>query len=178
MKIDPFRQRMVAAFVVFLLPQLLVAQEPPRSQYEHVKGLEPFIGFWASDANDSQEGRLAVSCRWTGNKSYAQFNVWVRNDDERTNLGTINIGWDGAAKKLAMWAFFPDGQASAFPSIEGGTLKWSSEGTSADGEKTSADVTFEVDGEKLSIQVRNSHRGDVAQPDMNLSFARQARRQR
>ena len=161
-----------------LVPGVTTAQEPPRSQYERVKGLEPFIGFWAGDAPEGQEGGLAVSCRWAANKSYGQFSIWSRNEDERTHLGTISIGWDGAEKKLAMWAFFPDVQAKAYPTIDGKTIKWSSKGTNSEGQKTSADVKFAVDGDTLTIEVRNSRRGDEAQPDMTLSLKRRQRRER
>jgi hypothetical protein len=77
-----------------------------------------------------------------------------------------------------MWAFFPDAQAKAYPMIDGSTMKWSSTGTDADGEKTSADVKFQVTGDTLTIEVRNSRRGDVDQPDMDLSFERRERSQR
>ena len=162
----------------FLVPAITTAQEPPRSQYEHVKGLEPFMGFWAGEAPEGEDGGLAIMCRWAANKSYGQFNIWMRDEDERTHLGMINVGWDGAEQKLAMWAFFPDVQATANPSIDGSTMKWTSQGTTSEGEKTSADVKFEVDGDTLTVEVRNSRRGDAAQPDMNLSLKRRRRGER
>ena len=171
-------RNMLAILCAFTVSSIAVAQEAPPSQYEHVKGLEPFIGFWAGDAPDGEEGGIAVMCRWAANKSYGQFNVWTRGGDERMHLGMINVGWDHAEKKLAMWAFFPDTQAKAYPSIDGGTIKWSSTGTSADGEKTSADVKFQVDDDTLTIEVRNSRRGDADQPDMTLSLKRRERGER
>lgn len=168
----------VVLAAMFLVPALAGAQEPPPSQYEHVKGLEPFIGFWASDSDEGQDGGIAMFCRWAANKSYGQFNIWLRNEGERTHLGNISVGWDGAEKKLALWSFFPAGQAKAFPSIDGGTMKWSSQGTTAEGEKMSADVKFEVDGDTLTVEVRNSRRGEVAQPDVDLSLKRRQRGER
>ena len=164
-------------FSALLMSSFALAQEP-RSQYDRVKGVEPFIGFWAGEAPEGEGNRLMITCRWAANKSYGQFQIWNRSDDERNHLGTINVGWDGAEKKLALWTFFPDAQAKANPTIDGNTMKWSSQGTTSEGEKTSADVKFAVDGDTLTVEVRNSRRGEEAQPDMTISLKRRQRGER
>lgn len=155
-------------------------EQGPPSQYERVKGLANFIGLWAGDFNppNGPEGTLRVFCRWTSNRSYATFGIMMRSGDERTHIGTTHVGWSGADKQLNVWGFWPDQQTRGKASVENGKLQIKSTGTTVDGLKSSADVTYEVDGDTLTITVRNSRRGDSERPDMDIKLERQQRRTR
>jgi hypothetical protein len=152
-------------------------QGPP-SQYEHVKGMADFIGFWAGDFQppNGPEGTLRVSCRWTSNRSYASFGIMMQSGDERTHIGTTQVGWNGADKQLNAWGFWPDQQTHGKASVESGKLQIKSTGTTVDGIKTSADVTYAVAGDTMTITVKNRRQGDSEQPDMNIKLERRQRR--
>ena len=165
------------AMAVVACSGIAISQDQgPPSQYEHVKGLADFIGFWAGDFQppDGPEGRLLVSCRWTSNRSYASFGIMMQSGDERKHIGTTHVGWSGADKQLNVWGFWPDQQTRGKASLENGKLQIKSTGTTVDGLKSSADVTYEVDGDAMTVTVRNSRRGDSEQPDMLIKLERAA----
>ena len=155
-------------------------EEGPPSQYEHVKGMADFIGFWSGDFQppNGPEGRLLVFCRWTSNRSYASFGIMMQSGDQRTHIGTTQVGWNGGDKQLNVWGFWPDQQTHGKASLESGKLQIKSKGTTVDGIKTSADVTYTVDGDTLTISVKNRRQGDSEQPDMNIKLERRQRPRR
>ena len=169
----------IAAVVVVSLPNLATAQEGPPSQYEHVKGLEPFMGFWRGTMQppDGSEMQLTIYCRWAANKSYAKFEIMVRNEDEdeRNHISTIIVGRSAKVDGLHMWAFWPDYVSTGKATVEGNKLSYTSTGQSLAGVENSADVTYVIDGNELKINVTNSKRGDEEQPDFSVTLERQQR---
>lgn len=170
---------MLIAFPFVLLTNIGAAQEGPPSQFEHIKGLEPFVGVWQGEIpSPSGEAQpLTMSCRLTANKSYATFNLSGENEGERMNLGMIVVGMDAPKQQLTMWSFWPDRQSKGNASIEDDKLSFSGKGPLKDGTEVTADVSFEVSGDELSIKIRNSRRGDDEQPDRDLTLKRRERRQ-
>jgi hypothetical protein len=167
----------IAVAAVANLPSLAVAQEEPPSQYEHVKGLEPFIGFWSGTMQppDEAEQQLMVFCRWVANKSYAKFEIMSRNEDERMHMATIIVGRSAKEDGLRMWGFWPDRLATGKATVEENRLSYYATAQTLAGVSASADVTLEVDGDKLTINVTNSKRGDDEPPDFSVTLERQQR---
>jgi hypothetical protein len=148
------------------------AQEPMSTQYEHIKGLEPFVGYWQGDLPSTDGGTITAMGRLSSNKSYLQIHFTVRSEDERTHIGTIIVGRDFASDQLMMWGFWPDQQVTGSATISENTVSWKSNGTTADGAESSSNVAMSVDGDELTVSVTNSRRGDEERPDMNIKFAK------
>jgi hypothetical protein len=72
-----------------------------------------------------------------------------------------------------MWGFWPDQQAHGSVTVSENNASWKSNGTSAGGAKSTANVAMSVSGDELTVKVTNSRRGDEEQPDMSLTFTKQ-----
>ena len=155
------------------------AQETLTSQFDKVQGLQPFVGMWEADlpSDDGSAMKLNVFCRWTSNKSYAQFQFSVLRDEERTHVGTLTVGWNGADQCLNAWAFWPESVMQTQAEIGDGKLTYTGKGVTMDGKTTSADVSWTAEGDEVTVSVTNSVRGDARQPDMNVTLKRRARRE-
>jgi len=93
----------------------LLAQAPP-SQFEHVKGLEPFMGTWEGKYQPpiGPKGTLRVTCQWTANRSYARL-TWTFTPEGATTAFdpfSIHVGYSGKTKANHFWVMTWDTQAS------------------------------------------------------------------
>jgi hypothetical protein len=167
----------ITTAAVASLPTLVMAQEGPPSQYEHVKGLESFIGSWRGmmQPPDEEERPLVIGCRWAANKSYAKFEIATSNEDKRMHMGTLIVGRKVEDDGLYMWGFWPDRLATGEATVEDNKLSYTATGLAHDGVDVSADVKLEVDGDELTVTVTNSKRGDDEQPDFTATLKRQQR---
>lgn len=171
-------KRNALSLLIALVAGAAVAQEGPPSQYEHVKGLEPFIGFWQGDFQPpgGPEGTVTGFCRWTSNRSYAQFQWSFQPEGgERMHVGTVLIGWDGGVKGLKSWTFFPEGQSQGEASLEDGVLTVMGRGTTADGQATSAKATYKVSEDELTLTVSDAKVGDEEMPGYSFTVQKRER---
>ena len=164
----------LATSLVAMLASASVGQELP-SQNEHIKGLEPFIGFWEGEAPNTG-GTLNVWGRWASNNSFAQFQFFLRGGDERTHIGTVIVGYSGENQQVKMWGFWPDSVIQGkVAEVGDGTLTYQSEGVTADGAKTGADVTWKADGDEVTINIANQHSDGEERPEMQVTLKRRDR---
>lgn len=156
------------------------AQEEAPSQFEHIKGLEPFVGFWTAEAPEGEGGPMTLICRLTSNRSYLRMEASVPGEDggRRQVVGTMLIGQDHAKDQVSIWSFWPDDQGQGKVEVGDGTATWSTTSVHGDGRKGTGHVSMKVDGDKLTIDVTNRKIGDESEPDMHLTFTRSQRRGR
>lgn len=84
------------------------AQQRHVPQYEHLKGLEPFIGQWEGKFDppgDVPIGTVHLSGTWLGSKSYVYFKVTFvpDNTDIVINATNVFVGFSGATQATHAW---------------------------------------------------------------------------
>jgi hypothetical protein len=179
MRILSFSATIALAFGLFLMAQQTSAQETPPSQFEHIQGLEPLVGFWRAEAPaEDGGGPISLSCRLTGNRSYLQLQVSAQVEGQRESMGTMLIGQDHAKNQVSLWGFWPNRQGFAKVEVGEGSASWSESSVMAEGGKETANVSMKVDGDKLTVDITDVKHGDEAQPDMHFTFTRSERRGR
>jgi hypothetical protein len=155
------------------------AQEAPLSQFEHIKGLEPFVGFWQSDTPEEEGGPATLVCRLIANRSYLQMQLSMQVEGERETIATMLIGKDHAKDQVAFWGFWADQQTMGKNVEVGeGTAKWSETGEMPGGGKSSADVVIKASGDEMTVDVSNVKKAGEDQPEMHITFKRSQRRGR
>lgn len=80
--------------------------EAKASNYEHLKGLEPFVGEWITEMDGTT---IAIDCQWTANQNYLGRKYRVSTDGEVDSSGLQIIGWDAKNKQIRSWLFDSDG---------------------------------------------------------------------
>ena len=175
MSMNRCRLSLCSMLLAVMLASVTLAQELP-SQQEHIKGLEPFMGFWQGELTDVGV-TLNVSGRWASNGSYAQFQFSVRGEEERTHVGTVIVGYSGEEQKVKMWGFWPDSAIEGtVTDVKDGTLAYQSTGVNADGTKATADATWKAEGDEVTIHITNRQSDGQQQPDMHVKLQRRERR--
>ena len=166
-----------AVLLVAVFNSVGSAQDLP-SQQEHIKGLEPFMGFWEGELPNT-DATLNVWGRWASNNSFAQFQFSVRGEDDRTHIGTVIVGYSGETQKVNMWGFWPDSTMQGqVTEVKEGTLAYQSTGVNAEGMKTTADATWKAEGDEVTIHVTNRRQNGEEQPDMHVTLKRRERPRR
>ena len=112
----------VLALSGFIVVQTATAQAPnPHPAHEALKGLQPFIGNWASEFESYggfeglEKGRMVTGSnrfRWILNKTAVQM-TWdnkFKDDGKPFNFGTSIITLDPVSKKLISHSFGYDGK--------------------------------------------------------------------
>ena len=112
----------VLALSGFIVVQTATAQAPnPHPAHEALKGLQPFIGNWASEFEAEggfeglEKGRMVAGTnrlRWILNKTAVQL-TWdnkFKDDGKSFNFGTGIITLDPVSKKLNWSSFGYDGK--------------------------------------------------------------------
>ena len=82
------------------------APQATSSNYEHLKGLEWFIGSWV---DQDENVRIVTDCNWTKNKNFITRTFTVSADDNVELSGMQIIGWDASSKQIRSWTFDSDG---------------------------------------------------------------------
>jgi len=113
------RTTLIIAFCLFVtLSSDAYSQDAP-PQFEHIKGLEPFIGVWEGKFDppgSAPIGTVRVTCKWMSNKSYFQMEgVYVPDGAEEIQLNVANvfIGYSGKTKAVHSWHLDLGTQAEA-----------------------------------------------------------------
>jgi len=125
--------------------------EPPPSNYEHLKEIEWMIGNWV-DKDD--QATIETECEWTKNRNFMTRSFAMIVGDEVTKSGMQIVGWDPVAKLIHSWVFDSDGDYSQGTWTRKGD-KWvvHSTGVLQDGGKTSATNIFtRVDDNSFTFQ--------------------------
>ena len=167
----------VSAVVMQIAVTEAMAQEAPPSQFEAIKGLEPFAGFWEGEAPEEGGGTVFVVCRFIGNRSYFQLQVSTEVEGDRQVLGTLLIGKNHENGQASMWGFWPNQQLQADNvQISENTASWTQGGTDESGQKSSASVVMKVAGDEMTIDITDVKVGENDRPDMHFAYKRSQRR--
>jgi hypothetical protein len=175
------RSRSLVSFLALGLVAMATeasAQDGPPPEFEKIKALEPFVGFWEHASPQENGEPVMASSRFISNRRYLQMQVSSQSEEGRQIFGTMLIGWDHAKEQVTYWGFWPDQQLIGSVEVGNGTAKWHQTAALPGGEKSSANVVMKVSGDEFTIDVTDSKRGDEQQPDMHFTFKRSERRGR
>jgi hypothetical protein len=161
---------------LILAPRLIFAQQPPSSQFEHIQGLEPFVGFWRTTETQVGEVPMILSCRFTANRSYLQLQVSTPTADGPQTIGTVLIGRDFAKDQVSAWCFLGDNQSHGKVQVGEGVASWTATGVRNDGANSTENLAIKVVGDKLTFDVTDIAYGDDAPPAMHYTFTRSQQR--
>ena len=166
----------VLAFGLISAANQILAQQPPSSQFEHIQGLEPFVGIWRTTETQVGEVPMILSCRLTTNRSYLQLDLSTPTDDGPKTMGTLLIGRDFAKEQVSVWGFFGDEQVHGRVRVGEGTASWSETGLRNSGAKSTANTTMKVDGDKLTFDRTDIKYGDAPPHEGHFTFTRSQQR--
>ena len=137
-----------------------------------LKPLEWLVGDWI---DESTQGDVQVSCRWSEDGNYLLRTFVVRRAGQVRSKSTQRIGWDPVQKQIRAWHFDGDGGF--------GESLWSqakdqwivrSQTTSADGRMGSAvHVLTPLPGNRVNWKSTFRMQGDVLEPDRESTMVRQ-----
>lgn len=151
-----------------------VAQTAP--QYEHLKGLDPFIGVWEGKYDPPGEppmGTVRVECKWIGSKSYFQFEATYSPDGVEVEgqkivlkPNNIFIGYSGKTKSPYSWHLAMGSHMDGPAEIQKNKIVMNKlERYGDSGSKGSRSLTFELRGDELVGGSTNIIRNGEKQPD-------------
>jgi hypothetical protein len=112
--------------------------KPPKSNYEHLKGLEWMVGTWIdADANDT----IQTDVDWAKNKNFLTRSFSATIGDQVDMSGMQIVGWDPVAKAIRSWVFDSDGGFGEGKWKQGKDGQWVIQysGTLPDGSKMTGD---------------------------------------
>jgi len=137
-----------------------------------LKPLEWLVGDWI---DESTQGDVQVSCRWSEDGNYLLRTFVVRRAGQVRSRSTQRIGWDPVQKQIRAWHFEADGGF--------GESLWSqakdqwivrSQTTSADGRTGSAvHVLTPLPGDRVNWKSTFRLQGDVLEADRESTMVRQ-----
>jgi hypothetical protein len=175
--------------VVMLSSTLLVVSslvagqaEEPVSHYEHLKGLEFYVGEWVGTGQVSEEAdrhpgaevTVPVTIEWMLNKNVLVGNWKVMVDDKTVNQGKWLWWWDTKAKQIRALSVMTIGDYGESVWTKQGDkwiAKWT--GAAADGEDSPSVLTTSVVGSDGYIhEWTQRKRGDKTLPDGRTDFKR------
>jgi uncharacterized protein (TIGR02246 family) len=135
--------------------------EPPPSNYEHLKELEWMIGSWI---DQDENATVQTDCEWTKNQNFMNRSFAVVVGDQVDLAGMQIIGWDPVAKQIRSWIFDSDGGfAEGQWTRKGDRWMIQQNGTLPDGSKTSAvNIITRIDDSSFTWQsVQRELNGDL-----------------
>ncbi|MCE9566972.1 MAG: SgcJ/EcaC family oxidoreductase [Planctomycetes bacterium] len=126
----------------------------PPSNHEHLKGLEAFVGSWASDHDAGEVAR--VSFGWTENQNFMTSTFATTFKNVTVGGGTQWIGWDPANKAVRSWSFHANGGfGEGIWSRQQNTWIIKTTATLPDGKKaTATDIFTLVDADIITFQAK------------------------
>jgi uncharacterized protein (TIGR02246 family) len=120
--------------------------------------------------------RLDFAFGWDGSGKFVAGEMLATAPDAEPQTTTLRIGWDAARKTVTWWSF-DDGGGFAkgdWTAVDGGWLI-RTEGSTADGEATSANQTLETEGKDTLIWTASDRLVDGRElPDVEMRIVRQA----
>lgn len=165
---------MRTTLIIFLFAALSAtsqAQDGP-PQFEHIKGLKPFIGEWEGKYDppgDVPMGTVRVRCKWMGSKGYCHFEGLFTPDGTDIELNPVNIfiGYSGKTKAVHSWHLLLGSNANAPVKITKNKVRFEvRDRHSTDGTPETRTVTYELRSPNELVG-RNTDitRGGEAKPD-------------
>jgi uncharacterized protein (TIGR02246 family) len=120
--------------------------------------------------------RLDIAFGWDDSGNFLTGEMLATAADAKPLKTTIRIGWDPARKTITWWTF-DDGGGFAkgdWTSLDDDSWVIRTEGTTADGEVTSANQTLTFDGKDAFVWAANERLVDgEKQPDVEMRVVRQ-----
>jgi uncharacterized protein (TIGR02246 family) len=112
----------------------LPAKSP--TAHERLEELEWLLGDWV---DESGEGVVHTTCRWSDDKSFLLRDFTVQVAGQPTLSGSQRIGWDPQSHQFKSWVFDPDGGFSEAVWSRNGKDQWiiKASGVLADGRSVS-----------------------------------------
>ena len=135
----------LALMITMATPNLLMGQAPP-SQYKRMRAML--------------------------NKSYVHGLVEMGTDEKLFPAGSFLYGWNGATQQMHMWTFWNQLQMSGPVERTDNKISFTMQGSLADGRPMSGDVHHIIEGNTMTIQVRNRKQGDSSLPDIEYQVHR------
>ncbi len=120
--------------------------------------------------------RMDFAFGWDDTGKFLKGEILATTDDAEPQTTTVRIGWDGARKIITGWIFDSGGGfAKGDWTPDGDAWIIRNEGTSADGESTSANGHLKFDGKDTMVWTSNDRLVDGEKiPDMEMRIVRQA----
>jgi uncharacterized protein (TIGR02246 family) len=119
--------------------------------------------------------RLDIAFGWDDSGNFLSGEMLATTADAKPLTTTIRIGWDAAKQSVTWWTFDDGGGFSKgdwTPSGDGWLIR--TEGTTADGEVTSANQTLTFEGKDAFVWTSSARLVDgEKQPDVEMRVARQ-----
>lgn len=104
------RQTLMAGVLVgaVCLASGAAGQAPPPSNYEHLKGLEYFIGEWdlKTASPDAESGEAQLKCEWTLNKNFLMWAASGKAEGKDVVFFRGMTGWDAPTMSIKGWYFW------------------------------------------------------------------------
>jgi uncharacterized protein (TIGR02246 family) len=120
--------------------------------------------------------RLDLAFGWDGSGNFVAGEMLATTADGEPQSTNLRIGWDAARKTITWWSFddgggFAKGDWTA--TADGWLIR--TEGTTADGESTSANQTLKLDGKDTILWTAKDRLVDGEElPDIEMRLVRQA----
>ena len=139
---------------------------------EHLQAIAWLVGDWV---DESREGVVKTSCRWTDNGSFLLQEITVRQRGRDAMKISQRIGWDPLTKRFKAWMFDSEGGygESLWTATEGG---WLIKATSVHSDGSIASATNSLEPTGLDRYVfRSVDRivGNEVLPDVEVHVVRQ-----
>ena len=142
------------------------------SHRDHLQALAWLVGDWI---DESQDGVVKTSCRWSDNQSFLLQEVTVRQSGRDTMKISQRIGWDPLTKRFKAWMFDSEGGygESFWTPTETG---WLIKATSVRSDGSTASATNHIEPTSLDRYVfRAVDRvvGNAVVPDIEVTVVKQ-----
>ena len=140
---------------------------------EHLQSMTWLVGDWI---DESREGVVRTSCRWSDNNSFLLQEITVRQSGRDTMKISQRIGWDPLTKRFKAWIFDAEGgygESSWTPTESGWLIK--ATGVNNDGSTTSATNSIEPTGlDRYVFRSVDRVVGNEVLPPVEVHVVRQA----
>lgn len=139
---------------------------------EHLQALAWLVGDWM---DESREGVVKTSCRWSADKNFLLQEISVRQSGRETMTISQRIGWDPLTKRFKAWMFDSEGGYgdSTWTPTETG---WLIKATSVRSDGSTASATNHIEPTGLNRYVfRSVDRvvGNDLVPDVEVTVVKQ-----
>ncbi|HEY2252362.1 MAG TPA: nuclear transport factor 2 family protein [Planctomycetaceae bacterium] len=147
------------------------ADDPPATPHDNLEPLAWLVGQWVNEGDD---GRVAISYRWSEEQNYllGEFEMKLADGSPRKSLQ--RIGWDPSLGKIRSWLFDADGgfAEGIWTVVDDGAVVKSSS-VNPDGTTASATMTItSKDKDHFTIAGTDRVVGDKLDDDFEVTVSR------
>jgi len=150
------------------ISQLVETPLPVPTPHDRLSELEWLIGTW-EDSDKTNKVDVRSQFLWARGGNFITRNVTVKEGGETTLEGFQIIGWDPLEERIRSWTFDDEGGFSDGRWTRDGD-RWlvRETGVSADGDRTTADTTFnKVAADKFTFESNNRTLDGEPQPSVD-----------